>query len=210
MNKTLKDEIRDVISGKSSISNDRIIKAITHYLDRGEKTGPKAQIDESIKEQEKTLLTAFIDQKKLWIKIDESKYISEGAEQRVYLEGNKSVYKVNDAIYYKSWNDYFLNLLLHNFFFPDTAYTLKGFTKIDKTLYAVVEQPYVEITQPTDLNKVREFLKSNGFVNIRRNDYKNPELGIIIEDLHDENVLTRNDMLLFIDTVFYLTEEFYE
>ena len=34
-------------------------------------------------------------------------------------------------------------------------------------------------------------MKNNGFEVIRNNDYRNPELGIIIEDLHDENVLTR-------------------
>ena len=32
----------------------------------------------------------------------------------------------------------------------------------------------------------------------------------ILEDLHDENVLTRNNVLYFIDTVFYLTEEFWK
>jgi len=29
-------------------------------------------------------------------------------------------------------------------------------------------------------------------------------LGLIIEDLHDENVLTQNGVLYFIDTVFYI------
>ncbi|SCY98988.1 hypothetical protein SAMN02927903_03264 [Flavobacterium caeni] len=49
---------------------------------------------------------------------------------------------------------------------------------------------------------------SNGFENNRNNDYINRELGIILEDLHDENVLTSNGILYFIDTVFYLTEDF--
>ncbi|MDI1234627.1 MAG: hypothetical protein PSX81_10120 [bacterium] len=49
---------------------------------------------------------------------------------------------------------------------------------------------------------------SNGFKNTRYNDYLNPELGIILEDLHDENVLTRDDILYFIDTVFYTTDQF--
>lgn len=50
----------------------------------------------------------------------------------------------------------------------------------------------------------------NGFQNTRNNDYFNPELGIILEDLHDENVLTLEGNLYFIDTVFYLTEQFYK
>lgn len=36
------------------------------------------------------------------------------------------------------------------------------------------------------------------------------ELGIILEDLHDENVLTQDGTLKFIDTVFYITEQFYK
>ena len=101
-------------------------------------------------------------------------------------------------------------MLLHNYFFPDTAYELVGFTKDNEILYAVVQQSYVSITSSTDLTKVKTFLTMNGFVNNRNNDYYNPELGIILEDWHDENVLTRNEVLYFIDTVFYLTDEFWK
>lgn len=84
-----------------------------------------------------------------------------------------------------------------------------GFTKDNDILYAVVKQNYVSITSNTNLEKVKEFLTLNGFVNNRNNDYINSDLGIILEDLHDENVLTRNDILYFIDTVFYITEKFW-
>jgi len=47
-------------------------------------------------------------------------------------------------------------------------------------------------------------MELNGFQKIRNNDYFNPKLSIILEDLHDENVLTNNGILYFIDTVFYL------
>jgi hypothetical protein len=135
--------------------------------------------------------------------------VSEGAEQRVYLKDANYVLKLNDAIYYSYWIDYFQNLLLHNFFFPDTAYELLGFTKENDVIYAVVKQPFVSITQVTDLNKVKVFLESNGFINNRNNDYINLELGIILEDLHDENVLTKDNVLYFIDTVFYTTKNFW-
>ena len=148
--------------------------------------------------------------KKLWVAIDLSQYVSEGAEQKVYLKDTENVLKLNDAIYYNSWKDYFYNLLLHNYFFPDTAYDLVGFTKDNDILYAVVEQSYVSITTNTDLSQVKTFLTLNGFENVRNNDYYNPELGIILEDLHDENVLTKNDILYFIDTVFYTTDAFWK
>ena len=125
------------------------------------------------------------------------------------MKDSNHVLKLNDAIYYRCWKDYFHNLLLHNYFFPDTSYELLGLTKENDRLYAVVKQGYVVVNQETDLNKVREFLGANGFINTRNNDYINSDLGIILEDLHDENVLSNNDILYFIDTVFYLTKEFW-
>jgi replicative DNA helicase len=97
------------------------------------------------------------------------------------------------------------NLLLNNYFFPDTAYQLLGFYKSDNdVIYALVAQNYVESNQPTDLNLVKQFLENNGFNNTKNHDYYNSDLGIILEDLHDENVLTANNILYFIDTVFYI------
>jgi hypothetical protein len=61
----------------------------------------------------------------------------------------------------------------------------------------------------TDLKAVKEFLEYNGFNNKRNNDYFNPEIGLILEDLHDENVLSYNGVFYFIDTIFYLTTVFY-
>jgi hypothetical protein len=52
-------------------------------------------------------------------------------------------------------------------------------------------------------------MQANGFNNTRNHDYFHPELGIILEDLHDENVLTAQGMLYFIDTVFYIKREIF-
>ena len=134
------------------------------------------------------------------------------SEETKKNESNKSeeTKKLNDAIYYASWVDYFNNLLLNNYFFPDTAYNLVGFYKSDTdVLYALVEQNYIESTEATDLSQVQEFMQANGFDNTRNNDYFHPELGIILEDLHDENVLTAHEILYFIDTVFYIKPEIF-
>ena len=66
------------------------------------------------------------------------------------------------------------------------------------------------MTQATDLNLVKDFLLSNGFESIKNNDYVNNNIGIIIEDLHDENVLTKDGLLYFIDTVFFIKDKFWE
>ena len=166
-----------------------------------------AKDQQHYKEEETKKLVQFIEENNLWkndINID--LYISQGAEQKVYLKDGATVLKLNDAIYYASWVDYFHNLLINNLFFPDTAYNLLGFYKDKEVIYAVVEQPFVKATELTDLNIVKAFLENNGFINKKNHDYYNQELGIILEDLHDENVLTQNGMLCFIDTVFYIVK----
>ncbi|WP_341902987.1 hypothetical protein [Fluviicola taffensis] len=211
MQNRLKHELHDLISGKSQVRFGTTIQTVAGYLSDGSKTGSKVEGSKQIREQETKRLEIFISQNNLWVdNIDFSQYVSEGAEQRVFLKDSEHVLKLNDSIYYSSWKDYFYNLLFHNFFFTDTAYELIGFTKENDILYAVVQQAYVAITQNTDLEQVKKFLSSNGFINNRNNDYFNPDLGVILEDLHDENVLTRNDILYFIDTVFYSTDEFWK
>lgn len=211
MQNELKNELYNILSGKSEVRFGTIIQAIASYLSNGEKTSSTIENEKHFKSEETKRLEIFISEKNLWLKnIDLSQYVSEGAEQKVYLGDSGHVLKLNDAIYYSSWKDYFYNLLLHNFFFSDTAYELIGFIKENNITFAVVKQNFVSITSSTDLSKVKTFLTLNGFENNRNNDYINHELGIILEDLHDENVLTKNDILYFIDTVFYLTENFWK
>ena len=210
MQNHLKDELHNVISGKSQVRFGAAVQAIASYLNDSAQAGRNTSDEKQIKNQETEKLEIYISKNNRWINdIDFSQYVSEGAEQKVYLKDSENVIKLNDAIYYTSWKDYFLNLLLHNYFFSDTAYNLLGFTKKDDVLYAIVQQAFVAITETTDLQKVKDFMIQNGFENNRNNDYRNLELGIILEDLHDENVLTRNEVLYFIDTVFYLTENFW-
>jgi len=70
--------------------------------------------------------------------------------------------------------------------------------------FAILSQPYVKTGERVDLANVKEFLAYNGFQNIKRNDYRNEELDLILEDMHDENILIISDVLFFIDTVFYI------
>ncbi len=207
----LKENLHDVISGKIQVRFGSIIQAAANYIGDGSQAGSDVERTKSYKQQEAKRLIEFISDQSLWIlDIDFSKYVSEGAEQKVFLSDADHVLKLNDGIYYSSWQDYFYNLLLHNFFFEDTAYELIGFTRDNDVLYAVVKQNFVEVTETTELHKVKAFLTDNGFENTRNHDYYNPRLGIILEDLHDENVLTADEVLYFIDTVFYTTSVFWK
>lgn len=67
----------------------------------------------------------------------------------------------------------------------------------------VLRQAFIRSDAPVDLADVKKLLAFNGFENTRRNDYYNQELGLILEDIHDENVIVNSETLFFIDTVFY-------
>ncbi|WP_294301905.1 hypothetical protein [uncultured Chryseobacterium sp.] len=204
----IKHELQNILSGKGEVKYGNTIKAVAGYLRRSKETGGLAPEEKFIKNKEALRLIDWINDNNFWYNdIDFNLFVSEGAEQKVYLKDENSVLKLNDSIYYESWLDYLNNLLLNNYFFPDTAYELIGFHMNSETLYAVVQQRFVKLDQLTDLGEVKKFLDNNGFKNIRNNDYYNSVLGIILEDLHDENVLTQQGILYFIDTVFYLKSE---
>ncbi|WP_350340108.1 hypothetical protein [Paraflavitalea speifideaquila] len=57
-----------------------------------------------------------------------------------------------------------------------------------------------------DLENIKELLTFNGFENTRRQDYYNKEIGLELEDMPDKNVIVKDDLSFFIDTVFYIME----
>jgi hypothetical protein len=209
---SIKNELQDIISGNGKVKHGSPIQAINFYLRREKEADSNFETAKFIKKQETEILIDYIEHNNLWYKyFDESKYLGEGAEQKIYdYSDSNYIIKLNDSIFYEWWEDYFNSLLLHNYFFPSLAYDLLGFYKIDSILYAVVKQPFVQISEVTNLDNVKVFLKQNGFINKKANDYYNPELGLILEDLHDENVLTENGTLQFVDTIFYITPDFYK
>lgn len=207
--KSIKYELQNVLSGKSGSSHDALIQTITSYLRTSERASPMAETKHQNKAKEAERLIAFARTNDLfYTDIDKNKFMSEGAEQKVFIE-NTYVLKINDTIYYASWEGYFHNLLLHNYFFADTAYQFMGFHFDGDALSAVVKQNFVKADAMTNLADVKAFLAANGFENTRNHDYYNSDLGIILEDLHDENVLTQKGLLYFIDTVFYVKSEIF-
>ena len=207
----LKHELQSIISGTGTKAKGNLIQTAAHYLRESKETDRNSKEIQFSKDQETKKLIEWVQQNNLWYnRIDASRFIVRGAEQRVYLfEDTRFVLKLNDSIFYACWLDYFHSLSIHNFLFPQTAYELIGFCLENEQLYAAVKQPFVEITEPTNLEAAREFLQENGFQLKKNNDYFNPQLGIILEDLHDENILSNHQTLFFIDTVFYLMSSFF-
>lgn len=209
---SIKYELQSIISGISDQAAADFIKAAANYLSESKKASGNTQKSQLTKKQETEKLINWITATDFWfIEFDEDRFIARGAEQRVYLHTDERyVYKLNDSIFYQYWLDYFYSLLIHNYFFPETAYQLIGFYQEQNILHAVVKQPFIEITEQTNLPAVKQFLHDNGFQLKKSNDYFNADAGIILEDLHDENVLTNKGVFFFIDTVFYLTDVFYQ
>jgi hypothetical protein len=209
---SIKHELQNIITGNGKVRNGEIIQTITYHLRGKKETVSTTEKTKLIKEQETQNLIEFINSKNFWYTdLDQSKYIGEGAEQKIYEFSDPNfVLKLNDGIFYEFWEDYFNSLLIHNYFFPHLAYELLGFYLSEDKLSAAVKQPFVKSTEQTNLNNVKEFLSTNGFINKKENDYYHPGLGLIFEDLHDENVLTEEGSLQFIDTVFFLMPSFYD
>jgi len=207
----IKYELQYIILGDGPTGQPDKLKKVQTFLRANAGTGISIEKKQYFKSEEAAALVVFAQQEKLFYDpaINESDFISEGAEQRVYRLDDLHVIKTNGSIFYESWLDYFNNLLIHNYFFHATAYHFLGFKVINNELHAIVKQQFIKASQPTDLSVVKQFLEYNGFWNNRNNDYVHNGLGLIFEDLHDENVLSNNGVLFFIDTIFYLTPDFY-
>jgi hypothetical protein len=210
--KNLKDEIKkifyvDDVSGNGIKGQGDFIKTITSNLRKGKSTGQEIKITKQIKAQESFILKQIGYENKLWIEsFSEENYLDEGAEQKVYLSGS-NVIKINNGQYYESWEDYLISIQLHNILFPNTTYTLLGFMEKNNDFYIVVQQPYIESTEKYLFEEIKILMEVNGFRNTRNQDFINDELGIIVEDLHDENVLKQKGIYFFIDTAIYITNK---
>jgi hypothetical protein len=203
---SLKYELQSIISGIGRNPEGNLINATAYHLTKGKRASGDPKEIKFTKEQETAQLIHWIKESNFWFDdVDDNRFIARGAEQRVYLDKDvRYVLKLNDSIFYAYWFDYLVSLTIRNYPFPQTAYELKGFHRENGILHAVVKQPFIEITEPTNLLAIQEFLLANGFLLKKSNDYFNQEMGIILEDLHDENVLTNQRALFFIDTIFYL------
>jgi hypothetical protein len=98
----LRNELQHVLSGKSAVRFGGTLQSITGYLGNSQGTSGAFEEQKHFKKQEEERLISFITTHRLWLSnIDFSQYVSEGAEQRVYLQDARHVIKLNDAIYYR-------------------------------------------------------------------------------------------------------------
>lgn len=206
-----KRKLQDIIRGAQIDWQKNNCTSAHNFLCRSFRTNTKVKKDfdrqTAIKKEQSELLKIFITNQNLWTlhPPPNNRFLTQGGEAEIYfLPEHQQVLKLNDAIYYANWLDFFNSILIHNLLFEETCYKLEGFIKIESGLQAVLKQTFIISDNPVDLNKVKAFLEYNGFKNTRRNDYYNKELGLILEDIHDENVIMNSGLMFFIDTVFYI------
>ena len=128
----------------------------------------------------------------------------EGGEHQIYQEGG-FFFKRNNLYYHSSWLEYFHRLVLHNWLFPETAVRFEGLMLVDEELQPVISQKAFLAVRGASRSEVEEEMQRRGFVRRFADNYYNPDMGILVEDLHDENVLVSSvGSLLIFDPVIYL------
>lgn len=214
LNHDTRNKIQDLISGTVINWQADYCTTTRNYLCTSFSPGTTVKKDfegqQQIKKEQAVALETYISKKGLWLmKPPQAQHLlTIGGEAEIYIDvEQQQVIKLNDAIYYATWLDYLTSILIHNLLFPETGYELTGFSKRDHELVAVLTQPYIISDAAVNLQEVKAALEFIGFNNTRRNDYYNKELGVILEDIHDENVIVNSGFMFFIDTVFYVNLE---
>ena len=206
----IRKKLQDIVRGTLLEGQEDHCTTIRNLLSESFETGPTVKREfESrsiIKEKQAGFLKSHAEVANLWLPSLPmgSQYLTKGGEAKIYLAADsRNVIKVNDSIYYATWTEYFNSLVIHNLLFANTTYSLLGFSEINGSLCALLQQQFIEGEQ-AELENIKDLLTFNGFENTRRQDYYNKEFGLVLEDMHDENVIVKEDVLFFIDTVFYI------
>lgn len=192
------------ISGASQATSEAAKRA--EPVNRKERAGYNA----AIRSLEENALQLWSQSKGLWINEHDfaeqyaTRQIGAGAEQKVYLhENGREVIKVNTGTYHGNWLEFFNRLLCHAILFPATKYRTIGLTRIEHTFAVIIQQQFAILAEGAPRSIVEPYLNKHGFIRSKNDDYYNSALGIILEDLHDENVFLLEEQILFIDPVIY-------
>lgn len=127
----------------------------------------------------------------------------EGAEHRVvYQDG--VVFKVYGGLAStrRGYAEYFDRLAMHNELFPDTRVRFGGFIEDEKRrLLPVISQPFVRADRGATIHEVVSAMKARGFAHVGES-YGFTNGQVVVDDLHGENVLVREDgRLAIIDPI---------
>ena len=164
-----------------------------------------------LKLKEATALREWAHQEQLVLDADEFEQLWQsqdcigGQENDVFLKGNR-VFKRNNLSFHLCYADFLDRIALHNLLFPGARLRFEGFVEHGGEFRPVMSQPAVRARRGAIRTEVEALMQGLGFKRIRNDDYRHPE-GILVEDLHDENVfIDENEDIVVIDPVIYLAE----
>ena len=130
----------------------------------------------------------------------------EGGEHQVFQQDGY-FFKRNNLLYHTNWLEYFHRLVLHNWLFPETSVEFIGLLLVDNDLQPVIRQKAFLGVRGATQQEVEIEMNNRGFQRRFADNYYSPNLGILVEDLHDENVLiSPKGSLLIFDPVIYLAK----
>lgn len=168
------------------------------------------------REEERLLRTWLEDENNRHLRIDGEAFQREwescgslgGCEHDVWpTEDGRRFMKRTQGLLHANWREYVRRLEMSNQLFPATPFRLEGFGNDPEGHFCTyVSQPAVyPVTRGVPPRVVAGFMIELSFRRVRQWDFRNEELGLLVEDLHDQNVLYGPEENLFvIDPIIYL------
>lgn len=130
-----------------------------------------------------------------------------GMENDVYFDANSnSIVKINNLMVSRDVLSLLERLQMHNVLFPQTAYSLEGFTGFGRgSIYPVLRQAYVANATYATHGEILDYMESLGFTLCGEAAFTNGE--VTITDVRPRNVLKDNNGAIFvIDVDFILSK----
>ena len=142
----------------------------------------------------------------VFLKEWESQGSLHGAEHQVFFDpaSGRWFKRLYRCLHHTTLGDYLARLRFHSVIFPETAYRLEGFTLNPKSkeIAPIVSQPHVEVNEslpPVLKEETDSLMALSGFAPVQLlhegvpDDgyyaYLHPVTGVLVFDLHDENVI---------------------
>jgi hypothetical protein len=182
--------------GKISQSDSRNEKVAGELRGRIEEAQGDEGVGKDTRAQDNQIAYDYAKKTNTWIDdlYSLGKPFTSGTEHTNAFDPEKQkVYKSNNLINTQSLNNFLDKIRLHNYFFPNTAYTFEGFTGIKDTGRG---KPYVEPVYSQDFIKDAEYATDkdiDGYMNKlgfeKTGDYKYKRGDVEVWDVRPRNVL---------------------
>lgn len=155
---------------------------------------PQGGLSRNVRDVENRVTREYAQENGLWIPFEDvfklGRPSKSGNEHDTYLNAEQGViYKVNNRMNTPSIPDLLDRMEQHNEFFPDSKYSLVGFTAVSENgdVWPVFAQEYVPNARVATNEEIDSYMGALGFNRVGDGRYSNGE--VVIKDLKPRNVL---------------------